>query len=81
MESDMEQLIHEIGQENRFEKIMENLPGQCRIIFSKSRFERQTYQEIADEMGLSVNTIKTQMKRALNKLRAGYKKVYANAIL
>lgn len=81
LDSNMQELMQEIGQENRLDKIMETLPGQCKLIFNKSRFERQTYQEIADEMGLSVNTIKTQMKRALNKLREGYKKVYANAIL
>ncbi len=47
---------------------LEKLPVQCRKIFLLSRQEQLTYPEIAEKLNLSLNTVKTQMKRALNKL-------------
>ena len=46
------------------------LPEKCRIIFNLSRNGGMTYQEIADELGISKETVKTQIKVALHKLRA-----------
>jgi RNA polymerase sigma-70 factor (ECF subfamily) len=34
-----------------------------------NRYDNKTYQEIADNLCISVNTVKTQMGRAFNKLR------------
>jgi RNA polymerase sigma-70 factor, ECF subfamily len=48
---------------------MNELPEQCRTIFQMSRYEGMKYQEIADEMGLSVKTIENQMGKALKLLR------------
>jgi RNA polymerase sigma-70 factor, ECF subfamily len=48
---------------------MNELPEQCRTIFQLSRYEGLKYQEIADEMGLSVKTIENQMGKALKLLR------------
>ncbi|MCW3465239.1 RNA polymerase sigma-70 factor [Chitinophaga nivalis] len=45
------------------------LPPQCRLIFSKSRFEEMKYAEIAADMGLSVKTVEAQMGKALKILR------------
>jgi RNA polymerase sigma-70 factor, ECF subfamily len=50
-----------------------SLPEQCRSIFCMNRFENLTYKEIADHMGISINTVKTQMARALQKLRESLK--------
>lgn len=49
---------------------IEALPPQCRLIFTKSRFERKKYTEIAAELGLSVKTVEVQMGKALKILRA-----------
>ena len=49
------------------------LPEQCRVIFNKSRFEELTYAEIAKELNISINTVRTQMSRALVKLRESLK--------
>lgn len=60
--------------ENELRSLLENaltaLPERCRIIFSLSREQGLTYQEIADELGISRETVKTQIKIALQKLRA-----------
>ena len=41
------------------------LPEDCRRVFHLSRFEEKKYNEIADELGISVNTVKYHIKRAL----------------
>jgi RNA polymerase sigma-70 factor (ECF subfamily) len=45
------------------------LPGQMRTIFELSRYEGLKYAEIARQLNVSVNTVETQMSRALKKLR------------
>jgi len=49
------------------------LPDACRQIFILSRNEDMKYKEIADKLGISVNTVKTQMKIALVRLRENLK--------
>lgn len=51
------------------EGAIESLPLQCREVFNLSRFEELSYQEIANKMDLSINTVRTQMTRAMQKLR------------
>jgi RNA polymerase sigma-70 factor (ECF subfamily) len=46
-----------------------NLPDACRQIFILSRNENMKYSDIAGKLGISVNTVKTQMKIALARLR------------
>jgi RNA polymerase sigma-70 factor (ECF subfamily) len=50
-----------------------SLPEQCRKIFSMSRFDGLSYNEISVNLGISVNTVKTQMARALQKMRVKLK--------
>jgi RNA polymerase sigma-70 factor (ECF subfamily) len=53
----------------KIQAAMNELPEQCRTIFQMSRFEGLKYQEIADEMGLSVKTVENQMGKALKLMR------------
>ena len=59
--------------EEKVRKEINELPEQCRKIFELSRFEEKSYNEIARELTISVNTVKTQMKIALKKLRDNLK--------
>lgn len=52
----------------------DSLPTQCKVIFEMVYIDGKKYQEVADELGVSINTIKTQLKRALEKMRAIMKK-------
>jgi RNA polymerase sigma-70 factor (ECF subfamily) len=45
------------------------LPEACREIFLLSRDKDMKYNEISDKLGISVNTVKAQMKIALSRLR------------
>ena len=51
------------------EKGINNLPPRCREIFLLNRKSGLTYTEIADYLGISINTVNTQMGRALETLR------------
>jgi len=51
------------------EKAVTQLPEKCRLIFRLSREQHLSDKEIAQELHLSVNTVRTQMQRALQKLK------------
>lgn len=48
---------------------LNQLPGRAREIWELHAFQKLTYPEIATMLGLSVNTVKTHMSRALAGLR------------
>lgn len=45
------------------------LPERCREIFKKSRFEGLSYDEIAEDLGISKNTVRLQIVKSLKILR------------
>lgn len=49
---------------------IDSLPPKCKAVFKLSRFEEMTYQEIADQMGISIKTVENQMGKALKVLRS-----------
>jgi RNA polymerase sigma-70 factor (family 1) len=59
--------------DSAIQQAIEELPEQCRIIFKMSRFEQLKYQQIADQMGLSVKTVENQMGKALKHMRVRLK--------
>ncbi|MEO1259703.1 MAG: RNA polymerase sigma-70 factor [Bacteroidota bacterium] len=55
--------------EDKIRQAVDTLPPRCRAVFQLSRFEEKSYQEIADEMGISKKTVEHQMGKALRVLR------------
>ncbi|QTN38017.1 RNA polymerase sigma-70 factor [Cryomorphaceae bacterium] len=55
--------------EQRINDAIGRLPEKCREIFELSRFAGLKYQQIADELGISVKTVENQMGKALRLLR------------
>ncbi len=53
----------------QFSRAVESLPQQCREVFLLCRNDKLTYSEVGERLDISINTVKTQMKRALLKLR------------
>lgn len=51
--------------EEELKRSIDELPLECRKVFYKSRFEQKKYEEIATELGISVNTVKYHIKNAL----------------
>jgi RNA polymerase sigma-70 factor (family 1) len=50
-------------------RAIDQLPPQQRIVFSMSRDEGMKYEEIANHLNLSKNTVKAHLKKALSTLR------------
>ncbi len=48
---------------------IDKLPAQCKKIFIMSRMHRLKHKEIAEELGISVKTVKNQVGKALKLLR------------
>lgn len=48
--------------EEELKRSIDELPLECRKVFYKSRFEQKKYEEIATELGISVNTVKYHIK-------------------
>lgn len=57
-------------------KQIDLLPKQCKKIFLLCVLEDLKYQEAADVLGVSINTVKTQMKKAFKTLRSSLKDIY-----
>jgi len=55
----------------RFERIVADMPPKMQEAFTASRLEEKSYQEIADGMGISRESVKTHIKHALKTLRKG----------
>ncbi|MBV6644798.1 MAG: RNA polymerase sigma-70 factor [Cyclobacteriaceae bacterium] len=54
----------------RVDAAIRSLPPKRREIFTLSRFEGKSYQEIADHMKISKNTVEVQMVKALKYMRS-----------
>ena len=55
---------------------MEALPEKCREVFILSKRDGLKYEEIAEELNLSVNTVRNQISKALKVLKEGVHKLY-----
>ncbi|HLL94560.1 MAG TPA: RNA polymerase sigma-70 factor [Spirosoma sp.] len=62
-----EEVLHKV------EELVEGLPPQCRKVFLLSRFEGKKYQDIANELGLSIKTVEVHIVKALSIVRRGLK--------
>lgn len=61
-----------IGEElfARYVKALDRLPERCREVFIRVREEKQSYAQVAEELGISVNTVDAQMQKAVKRLMA-----------
>jgi len=53
----------------KINETIRNLPQQCGIIFSMSRFDDMKYKEIAGKLNISVKAVEKQITKALKILR------------
>lgn len=65
---------------NRIELIINELPPQRRMIFKLNRIDGLKYKEIADKLGISVNTVQKQMLEAIKHV-SQYESQFISSIL
>ena len=53
----------------RIWRAIDSLPEKCREVFLMSKRDGLTNEEIAEEMGISIKTVKNQMTKAFSRLR------------
>lgn len=63
--------------EARIWTALDALPDKCREVFIMSKRDGLKYEEIAEDLGLSVNTVRNQISKALKILKEGAGKVYS----
>ena len=72
-----EEFIPEVGEDEidtsfrdaRIWRAIDELPEKCREIFLMSKRDGYSNEEIADELGISIKTVKNQMTKAFTRLR------------
>ena len=53
-------------------RLIDGLPDGCRVVFNMYELEGYKHREIAEALGVSINTSKSQLILAKRKLRAAY---------
>ena len=51
------------------DRAIDGLPERCRLVFVLSRFEEMSYQQIAEQLNISIKTVENQISKALKSLR------------
>ena len=74
-ESDIVSVIEEAEISDLLNIGIENLPKQKKEIIKMKIEEHKSNQEIADEMGLSINTVKSHYQESIKMLRIHFKKI------
>jgi RNA polymerase sigma-70 factor (ECF subfamily) len=67
--SEQRDLLEEQEFNQKVKHAVQSLPPQCKKIFLMSRLQGKKYNQIANELNLSVKTIENQMGKALKVLR------------
>ncbi len=63
------------------EQILDTLPPQCRRIILMSKYEKMKQQDIADQLGISIKTVKNHLTIAYEKIRIGLAKQQTSLLL
>lgn len=51
------------------DQAIDGLPERCRTVFKKSRFEGKSYEEIAEDLGITRNTVRLQIVKSLKLIK------------
>ncbi len=64
-----EEILLEKELTEAIEEVVSTLPEQCQLIFRMAKNQQMKYQEIADELGVSISTVRTQLAKAFSIVR------------
>ncbi len=63
--------------EARLWTAIDSLPEKCREVFLLAKRDGKSYEDISEELGISTNTVRNQVSKALRILREGAGKIIA----
>ncbi|WKN41491.1 RNA polymerase sigma-70 factor [Tunicatimonas pelagia] len=66
--------------EQRIRAAIDTLPPKCKVVFTLSRFEEQSYAEIAQTLSISVKSVEKHMGKALKILREQLKDYFQSTL-
>ena len=72
LESKQITVVQKLSADNLQQEIdqaIDSLPERCRLVFVLSRYEEMSYQQIADQLDISIKTVENQISKALKYLR------------
>lgn len=75
-DSSLEENIYNAERDARLWNAIDKLPPERKKIFLLSKRDGLKYQEIADELGLSIKTVENQISKALKTLRETAVRIY-----
>ncbi|XOV92952.1 MAG: RNA polymerase sigma-70 factor [Bacteroidota bacterium] len=64
-----EEILLEKELSDAIEEVVSSLPDQCQLIFRMAKNRQMKYHEIADELGISISTVRTQLSKAFSIVR------------
>lgn len=64
--------------ESRIQQAIKEMPRRRRQVFVLSRVHRLTYEEIADTLDISTNTVHTHIKRAMSTMRERFSSYFSD---
>ena len=76
LEDHEEESVEYEMQIEKLRHLIELLPAQTKNVFKKCFLEGKKYQEAADDLGISINTVKTHVNKALRILREEFTEDY-----
>jgi len=59
-----------------FYEALAKLPKECRTVFLLTGLNGMKYKDTAEELGISINTVKSQMKKAYKAMRSSLEHLY-----
>ena len=69
----MDDISEQTEKEYQIYQAINKLPPQCKLIIERSRLEGKKNQIIAEELGISVRTVETQISKALRLIKSSVK--------
>ena len=75
---DPEELLLEKELLREIELAVEELPDQCQLVFNMAKNQQMRYKEIAEELGISVSTVRMQLIKASGIIRETIRKKYSD---
>ncbi|XOV92550.1 MAG: RNA polymerase sigma factor [Bacteroidota bacterium] len=71
-----EDVLLEKELKEKLDKIVSALPDKCQLVFEQCVLQKKSHKEVAEELGISVSTVSSQLSNALKAIRIEISSTY-----